>query len=536
MKAQRAVPFLILIAVLFGILLMLSARDPRYGGRSLTSWLQQCSDTPLMETQRLAEAQAAVRAIGAARVLPKSLSLVETREDPISPWIMAKSEKYHLRFLKWRSAEDLQQLGIAGFEVLGTNAAPAIGELAALLADSHQAFTAVRCLIAIGTPAEAAVSQALTNQSDQVRYFATQQFGWVTDDTEDFLIHMKKCLDNPAGSHFAAVQGIGLQTHAPDSAIPLLIEALLDKQDAVSSSAAKFLADFGTNAMRAFPDLSNAVENGGPNTACQALRSLVAIAPDKALPIVFNNFRSADTRRRRTAAELFWKYPATNSEVQTALQQAAVDPDSILSRRAQEFITKKRQAGHPLESQFPNEPSYGGKALGEWLKVHEPEGAFSEEAKQALQHMGTNAIPALLKRLTYVQPPFGLPAFEVNTEAMKGFIMLGEQAKPALPQLQAIMDGANAHIAVCAMVSSYGTGSNIVPLLIKGLTNHFPDVRNEAANLLTDGPGAKFPEQRKRAIPLFVKLLSDPDESVRINATNQLKQIDPMAAARAGLK
>lgn len=252
MKARRAVLFFILISVLIGIIQMMSARDPRYRGRSLTSWLRQYSETPLMETQRLAEAQAAIRAIGVARVLPKSLSLVETREDPVSLWIMAKSDKYRLKYLKWRSAEDLQQLGIAGFQMLESNAAPAIGELTPLLADDQHAFTAVRCLIAIGPPAEAAVSQALTNQSEQVRYFATQQFGWVTEDTEDFLAHMKKCLEDPVGSHFAAVQGIGLQTHAPDSAIPLLVEALRDKQDAVSSSAAKFLADFGTNAVRAF--------------------------------------------------------------------------------------------------------------------------------------------------------------------------------------------------------------------------------------------------------------------------------------------
>ena len=62
------------------------------------------------------------------------------------------------------------------------------------------------------------------------------------------------------------------------------------------------------------------------------------------------------------------------------------------------------------------------------------------------------------------------------------------------------------------------------------------DVRNAAADQLTQGPCAQFPEQRKPAIPLFVKLLNDPDESVRMNATNELKEIDPEAAAKAGIK
>jgi HEAT repeat protein len=47
-----------------------------------------------------------------------------------------------------------------------------------------------------------------------------------------------------------------------------------------------------------------------------------------------------------------------------------------------------------------------------------------------------------------------------------------------------------------------------------------------------EGVGDKFPEQRKQAIPLFVKLLNDPDEDIRRNATNQLKEIDPQTAAR----
>jgi HEAT repeat protein len=530
--------FRVLIAALIGIILMLSAREPRYRGRSLTSWLQQCYETPLNESQRLAEAQQAVCAMPLDKVLPRLLRLVEARDDPVSPWIMAKSDEFRLRFLKWRSAEDFQQLGIAGFEALETNAAPAIGELTTLLADNQHAFTAVRCLVAIGTPAEVAVSRALTNKSEEVRSFATQQFGWVTDDTEDFLAHMKKCLNDPDGSvRFAAVQGIGLQTQAPDSAIPLLLEALRDEQDTVSSWAAKFLADFGTNAVRTFPDLSNVVANGSSKvTVIQALRTMVALAPQEALPIVFNNFRSSDPRRRSASVELLSKYPATNLEIQAAIQQAAADPDPVLARRAKELITKKYQAEHPLESQFSDEPSYGGKRLDEWLKAHDREGNYSEDAKNAIQRMGTNAIPALLGRLVYVQPPFGLRAFEVNMDAVRAFISMGEQIKPAFPILQELMDSTNQDIALLAMVSTCGTGSNAMPFLIKGLTNQFADVRSEAAHFLTDSLGAQFPEQLKPAIPLIVKLLDDPDESVRMNATNELKEIDPEAAAKAGIK
>ncbi len=67
------------------------------------------------------------------------------------------------------------------------------------------------------------------------------------------------------------------------------------------------------------------------------------------------------------------------------------------------------------------------------------------------------------------------------------------------------------------------------------MTNRFANVRSEAANFLTQ-LGAQYPEEPKRAIPLMLKLLSDPDRDVRMNATNQRKEIDPEAAAKAGVE
>ena len=111
---------------------MLLAREPRYQGRSLISWLEQIHDPPWDETQVL-QAQDAVRAIGAKKALPKLLKLIKTKDDPVSQWIAVKSEELKIGFLKWHSADDFHELGLAGFEALGTNAAPAVGVLTKLL-------------------------------------------------------------------------------------------------------------------------------------------------------------------------------------------------------------------------------------------------------------------------------------------------------------------------------------------------------------------------------------------------------------------
>jgi HEAT repeat protein len=445
--------------------------------------------------------------------------------------------------LKWGVVWYSQRPGIAGFGALGTNAAPAVGELTRLLGDEEHAFTAVRCLVYVGKPAEASVWQALTNRNPGVRHFATQQLAWVTENNDAFFAHMKISLNDPnAEVRFAAVQGIGAQTDAADAAIPLLIKALDDQNDNVSSWAAKFLGDFGTNAMNALPVLSNAVVNGrSAARANQALRSLVAIAPEEALPLVLESFRSSDPHTRSASLVLLCKYPFDTPAIQSAIQQAAGDANPRVAQYAKRYITVQYEKEHPIESQFPNEPSHGGKPLGAWLKMHDREGRFSEDAKSALQEMGTNAIPALLKRLSYREPPFNLspsrvnPEARMNMDAVGGLILLGEQAKPAIPQLESLMDAQDRDTPLHAMIAASGTGADAIPCFVKGLTNQSATVRGEAANFLGN-LHVRFPQQCKEVLPLLLNLLNDSNQNVRMNAAQASKEIDAQAAARAGIK
>jgi len=142
---SRSIFVLTSLAILCVLVVVICEREPRYHGRTLTNWLRQYYYAPLDEPQRLQEARAAIQAIGAKKVLQCSLNWFEATDDPISLWLIDKTDKYRVRYLKWSSSErysyedwlqsrwhseeDFQQLGIAGFEVLGTNAGPAVGEL-----------------------------------------------------------------------------------------------------------------------------------------------------------------------------------------------------------------------------------------------------------------------------------------------------------------------------------------------------------------------------------------------------------------------
>jgi hypothetical protein len=286
---------------------------------------------------------------------------------------------------------------------------------------------------------------------------------------------------------------------------------------------------------RAFPFFTNCLAQGKPEIGA-ALKALTDAIPDKALPILLTRLQSPDIKMQRQAFGLLRQYPMT-PQIDSAIQVIAIDPDSDLAPVAKKFLTDRYETNHPDTLLFPDEPSYNGKRLGEWLVTRTEIGdELTPAAKDAFDQAGTNAIPALLKRLTYVRPPYCFSPVQININATWGFMALGEQAKPALPELWMLMDGTNKDTAMVAMIAACGTGSNAMPFLIKGLTNQFANVRGLAANALTDGVGDKFPEQRKPAILLFVKLLNDPDDDIRQAATNQLKQIDPAAAAKAGIK
>src|SRR3954464_13558597 len=52
------------------------------------------------------------------------------------------------------------------------------------------------------------------------------------------------------------------------------------------------------------------------------------------------------------------------------------------------------------EKEMP-EPVYGGKKLGEWLDEAVAQGTFTPEITEALQAIGTNAIPCYLHWISY---------------------------------------------------------------------------------------------------------------------------------------
>jgi hypothetical protein len=251
-------------------------------------------------------------------------------------------------------------------------------------------------------------------------------------------------------------------------------------------------------------------------------------------------------------------------------------------------------AGLTLLTQEPPEPDYQGKSLSAWLGTYKfvPPTGYSidfaqfDEMTNAVMRIGTNGIPTLLRMLRandsrlklkfielaskqhIVKLRFQPPAFYRNYLAVKGFESLGANASNAVPEIIAIYDqnisevsrdsavqslagiGPAAQSAapailrwisnskeepcyhfILALKSIQAPSVLVLPVFIKSLKHQDSEVRLASAFAIQ-----ALGRDAKPAVPALLESLSDPDPDVRIFAINALKQIDPEAAAKAGIK
>jgi hypothetical protein len=197
-----------------------------------------------------------------------------------------------------------------------------------------------------------------------------------------------------------------------------------------------------------------------------------------------------------------------------------------------------------LGEQVPPDPIYGGKALSLWLQTYDPSSPFGRgsrewnEADDAVRHIGTNAIPALLQMLREKDTDLKLrvealaqkqrvikihfiPAPVRNVEASMAFIVLGDAAKDAVPDLMKIYDENNSvesQSAIEDVFSWIGPAAKpAIPLLLRAATNSNNQVR---ANALWALGGIHAEPQL--CVPKLIQALGDSDESAQLSAAHAL--------------
>jgi HEAT repeat protein len=195
----------------------------------------------------------------------------------------------------------------------------------------------------------------------------------------------------------------------------------------------------------------------------------------------------------------------------------------------------------------PNaESRYHGRSLSEWLAIYRTPNSTpqaQEEAANAIHHLGTNSLPLLLKWKTAPDPQVKaklqsflmrhrtarVPRFFrawVNIppdrtrayQARMGFLILGKEAAPAIPQLARLAGVTNrTENALWAVETLENIGPQAMPALLKIAENPKGAMRGDAVRAL-----GKFGTNALPAFPTIVKLLDDPQASVQSSAAKAL--------------
>jgi HEAT repeat protein len=231
------------------------------------------------------------------------------------------------------------------------------------------------------------------------------------------------------------------------------------------------------------------------------------------------------------------------------------------------------------------EPTYQGKTLPQWaVQFHTNRWPLDKKAEAAIKHFGTNGIPILLETMSRQEKPYRiwlgnhvpktwLTWLKISSgqvykneidsgrsAAASSFKALGEDARPAVPGLIALLqhkDQRVRYLAVFALRTLGPLAKPALPDLIDCLKDPEFTIRDDAVMsmgtiraepervvpiimefieknrsdgiLCRDAMGAlgNFEADAKQAVPVIQTFLNDQDANTRMAATNALMRIDP---------
>jgi hypothetical protein len=196
------------------------------------------------------------------------------------------------------------------------------------------------------------------------------------------------------------------------------------------------------------------------------------------------------------------------------------------------------------------EPEYGGKRLSEWVGRY-LSSSDSHECDDAIRRIGTNALPWLMKWISYDPPRWKTKIYasansiisSLNSDwsiidekerrsfgVFLAFDALGSQAKPAIPELTRRLNNGNAvgHAQAAASLLSAIGNDGLLPLLQVVTNRERPSlIRNMA--LLYIG----FATNTPITMPILSNLLEDPEPYVRDAATKALSDMEARALRKS---
>jgi hypothetical protein len=242
------------ISLLAGALLLIAAfvlshhfSEPRHNGKRLTFWLKEYYEryTPRSEE--------AILTIGTNGIPTLLKLLLHERSRSLSQFIEKTGLPIEL-IQDNAPVMERRHLATIGFQVLGSNAAPAIPMLLPLLDDSPRSHLASQALVSIGEPALAPIRPYLASTNSGTKRHAVHLVLWITQhartNLDAFLAHPDPAIRAATYLSIPPPRGVWY-----DYVLEKLLEGLKDPDPIAASYAAIALRNRGNDATNALPRL-----------------------------------------------------------------------------------------------------------------------------------------------------------------------------------------------------------------------------------------------------------------------------------------
>jgi HEAT repeat protein len=365
--------------------------------------------------------------------------------------------------------------------------------------------------------------------------------------------------------------------------LPVLLDGLKEKEVPVRINALAVLGRMGSGAKAAAPEIIKALQDKDEDVRLEAVLALgeMGSAAKSAIPALLAVLKSDELRLLEPAVSV--TLGNIGSSAVSALKKALADKDVRLRRTgafALGLIGPKAKSATAelsaaLADREPDVRALAARALGRVGSAAQSalpklEAALKDKevpvrvnAALALWQAGgrTDGLPVLKEALADKRP-------HIREQACAALGALGEKAAPAAPALFLVLADKDARVrSACAealgklppgkavrdkLTAALADKDDLVRLSVAGalwgqsggaergklvelaagaLESKSAPVRKRAAEVL-----GRFGPAAKEAVPALLLVLRDRQNAVREAAAAALRQIDPKAAARAGVR
>ena len=276
-------------------------REPEYAGKKLSEWLLACGSQG--NGPEADEAVDAIRHIG-TEALPWLMTWRSYQMAPVKADLISTLEKGPLAGATTRaiatSLSRQQRLAaqtLTGYQILGSQARPAIPELTSLMKDEWSSVWAMHALANIGPEGLPALLAALVDPQTAHRSNIPRYIGSLRRSGHDISAAVPvliRCLGDPDHEvASAAASTLARARRDPRSnpfirdgpaglerAVPILTDSLKDPRASVRYAAASTIAMFRDQGRPAVPALIEAMTDSDASVRFAATNALQRIAPE----------------------------------------------------------------------------------------------------------------------------------------------------------------------------------------------------------------------------------------------------------------